>query len=498
LHGHAQVGKDQEQNALASLQPRPKSVLPSLMHIEHFAKSGNVTSSRTSRLCIPAVVTSIGGAGIAMLACMFVMVSLFFSIATFASNGSVSQESAVNQTEHRKRLNALDGMRVVCITYVLFGHHACDGLFTPFFTKLFTAHESYMQYFFVLSGFMGCYVAEAKVKWYSARTGAAFFARRLARLLPSYYVGLLIMFAIAYVSKSRGFITWPLQALCIQASIPVAECGCEDTHGADWSGEMCYVASGGNNVGWFTSVIVVCSALFPLLFTFRPQSRHPLIILTLLAIVLAARTVPALLHGHLPNRSQFDLYVFAPLRLLEFIAGMLAAQLYNTMPPEARSWAAWGWVFDFSLVLAFIVATFIAPMGMRSNGHVVKNPESHGPPDTHGPPQGDFFLTGLWCLVCIAARGAVDAVPEGQPVSGFLCRMLGTQPLVCLAESSYGAYVLQTAMLLSLRKLSVPNCILWPTHVLVTWSAAIVTRFCVEAPVVELMERLLNKRAAEH
>jgi peptidoglycan/LPS O-acetylase OafA/YrhL len=403
-----------------------------------------------------------------MLLCMVMMVLLCLAFAKMASALQRAQVQESLPQKSRPKMDALDGLRTVLVTYTILHHQAA---WMPWWLHaVFRVGHWSMQFFFVLSGFVLFYVAEGKLSSYNRCAGFALAARRLARLLPAYFIALLWLYALAYFRIVAGmpFLAWPLQALCVQTLLPVKVCGPIEVD-PRWDGAN-YMHFAANYVGWFTSAVVLLSLCFPLLFNgtrgWGARSTY-----ALLASVVILRSVPTLLHEQLPTRGEgLDLYVFAPLRLLEFLAGMLSAQLCSTMTSSTLAWTGWGWVFDVALAVG-VMWPFAAPSAE--------------------PPHGDFFLVAVFCLACIAARGAVEAA-QGGVVSGLLGPALSSGVLVWLAERSFAAYILQVPV-----RYSLPNSWMvhaWPLHCVITWLVGLLCCAVVEKPIRDAMETLLVKK----
>merc|ERR1719171_1988482 len=224
-----------------------------------------------------------------------------------------------------------------------------------------------MTLFFAISGFVICSVEERKQKSFTYASGARHIARRLVRLCPIYWIALWLMFYLAASGDvpQEPFVAWPIQAAFLQALFPLEICGKK-------------VQFSHLSPGWFTSALIISAFCFPVLFNVLPRGGWKKT-LAVLVVVCAMRSLPTFLHEYLPSSP--DLYAFAPLRLLEVVAGMLAARLCKQLPPECSCWWAWGLVMDMSvlMVLSIVYLFPIAPT----------DPEAWAP----GLPVGGDYVT---------------------------------------------------------------------------------------------------------
>jgi len=349
---------------------------------------------------------------------------------------------------------------------------ALPPLLAPWFSQ---GHWA-VQFFFVLSGFVAATFASEQ----SIGIGAVrkMTVRRITRLCPAYCVALL---GVAAVTSARGggepFLAWPLQALFLQSLMPVNICGPLDT--GHWSKN--FLPYSANGEGWFVSAILISSLCFPLLHNARPRGGFQATLSALLLVVVA-RSIPTFLT--MAGWCPFVTYTFAPVRILEFAAGMLSAQLYKEMPASALEFHGWDWVFDASLLCAAVPIWFLLHW--------------HSWAACEGM-HGDFFLTAVFCLTCIAARGMAENCPgEGDekiarprwssPLSGLLSSWV----LVMPAVYSYQAYVYQEIFLAVLA--IQPHATImrfWWVPVPLTWAAAAISVHLVEDPLKKVVEARL-------
>lgn len=435
--------------------------------------------------CVEEPLSSFAQAGAAMTLCMAAVAMLIWLLSAPCMPNPRETSRPLNPSP-KVRMDALDGLRTVLVTYVIISHQesAMEGLQK----RIFSVQHWPMQFFFVLSGFVMCHVGERKLVFYDWDATSAFIARRLARLCPAYMLALSICFVEQYAGATllnmpvgRPFLSWPVQALFLQTLFPVQVCGVE----RHWWGEG-YIHLGGDGAGWFTSAIVFLSFCFPILFNLRPQRGHALTLCLLVAVVVL-RSVPTVFFRRLPMQGEgLDIYGFAPLRVLEFSAGILAATLSEQLPRGLLAWHGWGWVFDAAMLFAVLVA-FVLPLPIADMSEV-----SALTIDSRTPPHGDFLLTGVFCVACIAARGVAEPTEHDKAHSaGMFCTLLSSPTLVSMAEYSFAAYIMQVPLK------QVTPCpqflgVIWPIYLAICW---IVGRYVcekVEAPVRMAVERRLK------
>lgn len=338
-------------------------------------------------------------------------------------DGTGSMRPAVVKPK-RVYMYTLDGMRTLLVTAVIFAHYPL-GL--PSICKHFLGWP--MQFFFVLSGFVAQVQQEYGNEQFTWLSGWTYVARRLGRILPLYQLALVFQFALA-VYGNRGcqpVAAWPMNALLLQVVFPVQVCGEVD---AAWT--LGYTHFNGNGPAWFAACIVWFSCLFPLLYNARPRSGG-LWMLGALVLLLCCREVPDMVqpkwgtYGGGPH-----LYAMSPIRLMEFTAGMWAAQLAADIGRRWSSWTCWCWVFDGALVL-LLGMIYVSLQYLGSTWTC----------------SGDYHLTALCCLVCVAARLAAEMPDESREGlrGAILHRIIGSFPLTYLARFSFAAYIFQTSFM---------------------------------------------------
>lgn len=387
----------------------------------------------------------------------------------------------------RPRIDALDGWRTVLVTYIISHNSYPDnGLSAIFHKGLFP-----IPFFFVLSGFVHCYVAEEKRQYFDLSAGAGFVARRFARLAPAYWIALLATFALAYANvlpaeAGRPLITWPLQAALVQSLVPMKICG-PGEH--SWSN---YLQFEGNNPGWFTSAVLLCSLCFPVLFNAGPHDRWMLTLAALVAVCIL-RSVPAFAQEYFPIYGEgLDLFSFAPLRMFDIFAGMLSARLCSQLPEACRFWRGWAFVPDSCLVaVLFLTYVWVIPplaIGIRGEkGH---------------PAHGDYMCTIVFCAACMGYRLSLSPEPEGEGAHswsplvshGVSGSVLSWWPLAKMADYSFSAYIVQYPLWLVIPKSSIQPWLSGFLHVMACWGVGAIITHTVERPVLRAFEQRLESQ----
>jgi hypothetical protein len=281
---------------------------------------------------------------------------------------------------------------------------------------------------------------------------------------------LMVFFAAVWRgAPGRPLIAWPINALFLQGLLPIKACGQPD--GA-WSGGFVHFNS--NGVGWFLADIVWLICAFPLLFNIFRKAGLPLTGIVLVILVVL-RMLPELLS---PEWSRWDmygqgfsgsfhLYAFAPLRLLEYVAGMLTSRFIALAPPKLRSMALSGWGFDLVLLLTTIAV--YCSLGYIHESTIYT---------------GECFLLPLWCFLC--AMACFSAGSTGGPLHWAL----SWGPLPNLAPYSFLVYIFQTAIL-NIPRIQLGAGLAFPWNVVSIWGVSALLYIYVEEPMTHAASALL-------
>ena len=238
---------------------------------------------------------------------------------------------------------------------------------------------------------------------------ARFMTHRLARFVPLYWLSLALVIIF-------GAWTWrwdlPLHILLLQSYVP-----------------SLYVAYSYNGVAWFLSSLVFCYALFPFIERWYQRHNTATILLILLLAVAAFDIIAA----------QFDIrtykfltHTFPPMRLVEFMFGMLISKIYQSHPRKLGSGAASG----IELVV-LIVVVFYVIVGTRGMKHVF----------------------GFWWLTPAALTTLCLAMLQSS--KGIVSRLLSVRPLQYVGKLSFEIYIFQYLVITGTKKAIVWLHIAW-------------------------------------
>ncbi|MFI5675714.1 acyltransferase family protein [Streptomyces cellulosae] len=238
------------------------------------------------------------------------------------------------------RLPSLTGLRFVAAFLVFCFHLSISGLSAPgstqhAFARAAGAGAVGVSFFFVLSGFV--------LTW-SARPGdtaRAFWRRRAAKIYPNYVVAFVISVVGLYATgHAVGFLVGAANLGLVQAW---------------WPDPGVYF--GANSVSWSLACEAFFYALFPallpLLNRIRPQrlwASATLCVAAVFAVPVVATLLPA-------ERHYWFVYIFPPVRLLEFVLGILMALVVKSGRwPRIPVWSV-----AVLLVAAYAVTPYFPP-----------------------------------------------------------------------------------------------------------------------------------------
>eukprot|EP00747_Dinoflagellata_sp_TGD_P186279 gnl/TRDRNA2_/TRDRNA2_43229_c0_seq1.p1 gnl/TRDRNA2_/TRDRNA2_43229_c0~~gnl/TRDRNA2_/TRDRNA2_43229_c0_seq1.p1 ORF type:complete len:514 (-),score=36.30 gnl/TRDRNA2_/TRDRNA2_43229_c0_seq1:159-1700(-) len=414
---------------MASLLQRKGHAISKSTRDDRQLSTSSQLSSANDWICIPDLLPNFEIA-FSMMAIGMVFVAV--SALTLASIPAQSSPAAVAEGDGvptpqvpMLRIHSLDGLRIVVVVSIVLFHM---GTFPEDASVII--HGS-VDLLFILSGFLACSAEIGRRDSYHSRSAASFIARKMARLCPAYYAALLWSTcdpAYHEVHDSRApYFAWPMDTIFVQSLFPFDTCG---------SG--LFVPWLGNYVAWFASALLLSFLCFPFFYNVRPRSGLQLVAhATILATTYT--TVWILLENNpsLQQRGLGGTFFCFPIKLMVFIAGMLSAQVFDKCPLRVRRWDRWGWVFDGSLLLAFVLRR-----------HFAFDHEN----------KVDTLVLLAFCVTCVAARGAIEQ-PDGteaeldKPNSGLICRILASRPILCLAPYAYGMYIFQSPVQKGIYKL---------------------------------------------
>ncbi|WP_433306481.1 acyltransferase family protein [Actinoplanes sp. CA-030573] len=240
-----------------------------------------------------------------------------------------------------RRLPSLTGLRFIA-AFAVFGFHISvielfadpDGA-PGVLDYLFRQGATGVSFFFVLSGFVLCW---------SARPGDSmrrFWRRRAAKVYPNHFVTALFALLLAVAAGAVSFWAVSTNFLLLQAWVPDEK-----------------VYYGLNTPSWSLSCEALFYLCFPLLLRavdrLPRRGLWPATVATFAAVCampLVALALPDDLH-------YWFVYVFPPVRMLEFVAGILLARIV-----QKGLWIRWGVLPAATLAIAAYFASGYLPLG---------------------------------------------------------------------------------------------------------------------------------------
>eukprot|EP00933_Yihiella_yeosuensis_P061258 TRINITY_DN64064_c0_g1_i1.p1 TRINITY_DN64064_c0_g1~~TRINITY_DN64064_c0_g1_i1.p1 ORF type:complete len:611 (+),score=57.97 TRINITY_DN64064_c0_g1_i1:152-1984(+) len=302
------------------------------------------------------------------------------------------------QEAKRPHIQALDGLRPLVLSYVFLIHFP-TGIPQALLPYIQAGWP--MQFFFVLSGYIRHYSMGAKHQPFDLRTGSQWVGSRVLMLLPIYFLAMGLDYVRVASSGTcehnacKPLIAWVMNSMFLQGFFPVRVCG--SIENPSWN----YMHFNGNGVGWFTADLVWCCCCFPAIRNI--MLRYCGNFQKTLSLMFSVFVLRVALEASQPEWGKWGegilhLYAFAPVRVLEYALGCLAALACSQAPQGVRD--AWGSLaaFDFLVIAApFAAATSLFYF------------------DQNCDYSGDFYLLPLWCLICASAELTMDREAEDYP-----------------------------------------------------------------------------------
>lgn len=225
-------------------------------------------------------------------------------------------------------IESLQSLRFIFIFLIFISHFSWDGS-----SYWDCGGDIGVCFFFMLSGFVLSLTSSCcAVNW-----GGIFMRKRLARIYPAHLLALLL----AFVCMPWGFngVTTVTSLALVQSWVPCRE-----------------VYFGANPVAWFLSDLLLLYALFPLLKRAIFGCRRS--VLAVVVAVVAGLYLAVLVPVVPADKVNWVLYVFPPLRLLDFCIGILLARLFKALS-QARLSSGVATLFEIA-ALALVVGSCVA------------------------------------------------------------------------------------------------------------------------------------------
>jgi peptidoglycan/LPS O-acetylase OafA/YrhL len=318
---------------------------------------------------------------------------------------------------------SLDGLRGVAAAMVV-GLHAYElagepaGVPTPI-AWLLRLGWSGVDIFFVLSAFLLALPFVRALRGAAPPDLATYARRRVLRILPAYYVQLVVLLVLVALGAAAWLPGGPPSAGAVAAHVVL------------WFDAWPFVQS--LLPPWWTLPVEVgFYLLLPWLVRGLAPGRRRWLVLVVLAS-LGWRV--AMAHAGLPRAEEVLWANQLPGRLHEFVVGLFAADWFVARQaqgrlPSARRAAAWA---------ALAGAVFVA---LPALGWVA------GPTPYGGTPSPHPLLVGWHLYAGIVVAVLVVALASG---AGPLGRAFAAPPLRVLGRISYGLYLWHYPVLLALR-----------------------------------------------
>lgn len=320
----------------------------------------------------------------------------------------------------RENLKSLTSLRFFAAALVVVSHTGYFGYGREFVASFPIGLA--VSFFFVLSGFVLFY---SNPKITSMSSASDFLVARVARIWPAHF--LMLILVILFLPSSWGE-SWSLDtakeflknALLVQS----------------WSHSLSGFFSF-NAVSWSISTEMFFYAMFPILI-WRWESTKVIKLLASAALVLACIASAASLNWAGEVAANVDsvegyVYVFPPARLLEFLTGMLVADLwmkagasnYSTIKATALQ------LISVSLII-FVVPAMHTFYAWLYEGETIVT-------SAFKWLQGGGYL--LICAIVIFAMACMN---------GLIAQALSNRLLVILGEISYSVYLTHQVLLSAL------------------------------------------------
>jgi peptidoglycan/LPS O-acetylase OafA/YrhL len=344
----------------------------------------------------------------------------------------------------KKRIAELDGLRGIAILLVIIQHYLVVPGVSPhsalwYALVCFRLCWSGVELFFVLSGFLiGGILLDVRD---SPRYYRTFYLRRVLRIIPVYYVFLLIVFSLASLNLTQE---WWQQLFYTNVPPPIYAAFLMNFWDAFWPTTVPVVIPVALTILWSLAVEEQFYLLLP--FVIRRAGRA-LVPLLATCVILAPALRVALLHEQ-PGAAKTFCFALAAVLMFghadNLLLGVLAAV-------AVRNEKANGWIKKHVRLLYGILGVLLVGMGVLSFKWYP------------GEPLG-YTWVGLF-YVCLLLIGVSEK-------SGVVKKLLNLKPLIDLGVVAYGLYLFH-----QLVNGLAHGLILGDNYALSGWRDALVTLF---------------------
>ena len=214
---------------------------------------------------------------------------------------------------NKKFITSLNGLRFYLFLLILATHYKYIIAETPIGKTLFSTLNQVgifaVLFFFILSGFCIALGYSEKFETVNRTNIIDFLKKRMKKIYPLYIITGLIMLLLFYLPINFNWL-YAFIFLYIPMLAPFTK----------------WPDGGGNGAGWFIAALFFCYALTPSLIKFlRKRNLLKFLCITYICIVFVA-LIPYII----PYLHNFSGYKFPPVRLLQYISGLILGIMYVT------------------------------------------------------------------------------------------------------------------------------------------------------------------------
>lgn len=211
------------------------------------------------------------------------------------------EKSKFEKSMHKQRLYSIDLLKISSFVLIFFFH--CNmhlGVHFLALTSFISQGAILMDLFFMLSGFVCCYIYRPKEQKHFCGI-ADFYMKRFASIYPLYLCIVIIYLIIGTESITNKMITLPVELTLLQS----------------WfSGMFSFSHNGGT---WFLSCLATCYAAYPLIRLLMKEINKVASLICLIVLYILCASIPFVVWElGIPNA-----YSNPVLRLMQFTAGAL-------------------------------------------------------------------------------------------------------------------------------------------------------------------------------